>query len=187
LPSFHRYLDKDGDGIPYRTLPGEHPKGAYFLRGSGHNRLGGYTEDSDEYKEVVDRLRKKWDTAAEIVPEPVIRRSRKPAKWGIVSVGSCDAAVGEAMDRLAEKGIHVNYCRVKAFPFSKKVTRFLAQHEQIFVVEQNRDAQLKSLLILETDCPKEKLHSVLHYGGLPIDCRCIVQAVEQAAAKGEAA
>jgi 2-oxoglutarate ferredoxin oxidoreductase subunit alpha len=187
LPAFHRYLDKDGDGIPYRTLPGTHPKGAYFLRGSGHNRFGGYTEDSDEYKEVVDRLRRKWDTAAELVPEPVIRRSRKPAKWGIVSVGSCDPAVTEAIDRLASKGIQVNYCRVKAFPFGKKVTRFLAQHERIFVVEQNRDAQLKSLLILETDCPKERLQSVLSYGGLPIDCRCIVEAVEQAAAQGVAA
>ena len=187
LPAFHRYLDKDGDGIPYRTLPGEHPKGAYFLRGSGHNRFGGYTEDSDEYQEVVDRLRRKWDTAAEIVPEPVIRRSRKPAKWGIVAVGSTDPAVTEAIDRLAAKGIQVDYCRIKAFPFGKKVTRFLDQHERIFVVEQNRDAQLRSLLILETDCPKERLHSVLHYGGLPIGCRCIIEAVEQAAAQGVAA
>jgi 2-oxoglutarate ferredoxin oxidoreductase subunit alpha len=135
----------------------------------------------------VDRLRRKWDTAALLVPDPVIQQARKPANWGIVSVGSCDSAVLEAIDRLADKGIHVDYCRVKAFPFTAKVTRFLAEHERLFVVEQNRDAQLKSLLILETDCPKEKLQSVLHYGGLPIDCRCIVEAVEQAAAKGVAA
>jgi 2-oxoglutarate ferredoxin oxidoreductase subunit alpha len=184
---FYRYLDRDGDGIPYRTLPGTHPKGAYFVRGSGHNRYGGYTEDSDEYVEIVDRLRKKWDTAAELVPEPVIRRSRKAMKWAIVTVGSCDAAVAEAIDRLAEKGIYLNYCRIRAFPFGKKVTRFLHQHERVFVVEQNRDAQLKSLLTLETDYPKESMRSILHYGGLPIDCRCIVDAIEEAVARGEAA
>jgi 2-oxoglutarate/2-oxoacid ferredoxin oxidoreductase subunit alpha len=188
LETFYRYLDKDGDGIPYRTLPGAHPtKGAFFVRGSGHNRYGGYTEDSAEYQEIVDRLRRKWDTAAELVPEPVIRRTSKPVKCAVVSVGSCDPAVNEAIDRLADKGIHVNYCRIRAFPFSKKVTRFLEQHERVFVVEQNRDAQLKALLTLETDYPKSRMHSVLSYGGLPIDCRCIVDAIEHAVAQGEAA
>jgi 2-oxoglutarate ferredoxin oxidoreductase subunit alpha len=185
--SFHRYLDVDGDGIPYRTLPGTHPKGAYFVRGSGHNRFGGYTEDSGEYQEVVDRLRRKWDTAAELVPQPIIRRTRKGNGWAIVSLGSSDPAIIEALDLLAVKGIHLNYCRVRAFPFGKKVARFLEQHDRVFVVEQNRDAQLKSLLTLETDYPKHRMHSVLSYGGLPIDCRCIVEAVEQAVARGEAA
>ncbi|HLF12273.1 MAG TPA: 2-oxoacid:acceptor oxidoreductase subunit alpha [Gammaproteobacteria bacterium] len=187
LKSFHRYVDEDGDGIPYRTLPGVHPKGAYFVRGSGHNQFGGYTEDSNEYQEVMDRLRRKWDTAARLVPEPIIRRAKKPAKWGIVSVGSCDPAVNEALDRLAKKGIHGNYCRVRAFPFGANVTRFLQEHERIFVVEQNRDAQLKSLLALETQFPKQQMRSILQYGGLPMDCRCIVQAIEEAEAQGQAA
>lgn len=183
---FHRYVDNDGDGIPYRTLPGVHPRGAYFVRGSGHNQYGSYTEDSHEYQQVVDRLLKKWDTAKKLVPEPVIRRARKAAKWGIVSIGSCDPAIKEAIDRLARDGIHVNYCRVRAFPFTKKVHRFLEQHERVFVVEQNRDAQLKGLLTLETDYPKRNMHSILSYGGLPIDCRCVIEAI-RATAQEEAA
>jgi len=185
--NFHRYVDVDGDGIPYRTLPGVHPRGAYFLRGSGHNQLGAYTEDSAEYQDVVDRLAKKWRTAASLVPEPEIRRSRKGAKIGIVSVGSCDAAIDEALDRLVKKGVSVDYCRVRAFPFSKKVLRFLEQHEEIFVVEQNRDAQLKTLLLAETGFPASRLHSILNYGGLPMDYRCVMTALEQAATAGVAA
>jgi 2-oxoglutarate ferredoxin oxidoreductase subunit alpha len=187
LQAFHRYVDSDGDGIPYRTLPGVNPKGAYFVRGSGHNQLGAYTEDSAEYQQVVDRLRRKWDTAATLVPEPIIRRTKKPSKWGIVSLGSSDAAINEALDRLAKQGIYGDYCRLRAFPFSKKAARFLRQHERIYVVEQNRDAQLKSLLTLETDYPKERMYSILSYGGLPIDCRCIVDAIVQSEAQGRAA
>jgi 2-oxoglutarate ferredoxin oxidoreductase subunit alpha len=185
--SFHRYLDVDGDGIPYRTYPGAHPRGAYFLRGSGHNELGAYTEDAAEYQKVVDRLAKKWRTAAEIVPAPSIRRASKPVKLGIVAIGSSDPAVREALDRLAAKGIHVDYCRVRAYPFGADVVRFLQQHERVFVVDQNRDAQLKSLIAIETGFPPERMQSILHYGGLPMDCRCIVDALEQAAAQGEAA
>ena len=184
--SFYRYLDLDGDGIPYRTYPGVSAKGAYFVRGSGHNKYGGYTENEDEYKEVVYRLKIKWDTAARLVPEPAIKM-HKSAKLGIVSVGSCDYAVLEALDRLARKGIHLNYLRVKAFPFGDKVTKFLNQHERVFVVEQNRDAQLRGLLLLETNYPKNRMESVLNYSGLPIDCRCIIEAIESHAVKGEAA
>ena len=184
--SFYRYLDLDGDGIPYRTYPGVSPKGAYFVRGSGHNKYGGYTENEDEYKEVVDRLKIKWDTAARLVPEPAIKM-HKSAKLGIVSVGSCDYAVLEALDRLARKGIHLNYLRVKAFPFGDKVTKFLNQHERVFVVEQNRDAQLRGLLLLETNYPKNRMESVLNYSGLPIDCRCIIEAIESHTVKGKAA
>jgi 2-oxoglutarate ferredoxin oxidoreductase subunit alpha len=185
--SFHRYLDVDGDGIPYRTLPGVHPQGAYFVRGSGHNKFGGYTEDSTEYQEVVDRLRLKWRTAATLVPEAVVKRQAAKAEWGIIAAGSCDWAVLEAMDRLAEKGIHVDYCRVRGFPFGKEVIEFLDQHSRVFVVEQNRDAQLKALLTIETDCPKERLQSVLHYGGLPMNCACIIEAIEGTEAQGVAA
>ena len=184
--SFYRYLDVDGDGIPYRSYPGVTGKGAYFVRGSGHNKYGAYTEDAEEYQEMADQLIRKWRTAARLVPEPVIE-TRKSAEWGIVSVGSCDYAVAEARDLLAHKGIHLDYLRVKAFPFGEAVTEFLHRHKRIFVVEQNRDAQLKSLLTLETDYPKERMESILHYSGLPIDCRCVVEGVEAAVAKGEAA
>jgi 2-oxoglutarate ferredoxin oxidoreductase subunit alpha len=180
MEAYHRYVDKDGDGISYRTLPGVHPKGAYFVRGSGHNQYGSYTEDSQEYKQVVDRLLKKWETAKRYVPEPVIRRARKPARWGIVGVGNSDPAITEAIDRLGREGIYVNYCRIRAFPFTRKVLRFLEQHDRIFVVEQNRDAQLKGLLTLETDYPKRQMQSILSYGGLPMDCRCVVDAVRAA-------
>jgi 2-oxoglutarate ferredoxin oxidoreductase subunit alpha len=185
--TFHRYVDPDGDGIPYRTLPGTHARGAYFLRGSGHNELGAYTEDSAEYQQVVDRLRRKWQTAATLVPEPVMRRARKPTTWGVLSVGSCDAAIREALDRLAKDDIHADYCRVRAFPFGRKVAKFLEQHERVFVVEQNRDGQLKTLLMAELGYPPQRMQSVLHYGGLPMDSRCVVEALERAAAPGVAA
>jgi 2-oxoglutarate ferredoxin oxidoreductase subunit alpha len=157
------------------------------VRGSGHNKFGGYTEDSTEYQEVVDRLRLKWRTAATLVPEAVVKRQAAKAEWGIIAAGSCDWAVLEAMDRLAEKGIHVDYCRVRGFPFGKEVIEFLDQHSRVFVVEQNRDAQLKALLTIETDCPKERLQSVLHYGGLPMNCACIIEAIEGTEAQGVAA
>jgi 2-oxoglutarate ferredoxin oxidoreductase subunit alpha len=185
--SFHRYLDVDGDGIPYRTYPGAHPRGAYFLRGSGHNELGSYTEDAVEYQQVMDRLARKWRTAAELVPAASISRASKPAKWGVVAIGSSDPAVREARDRLAHKGIHLDYCRIRSYPFGAEVVRFLEQHERVFVVDQNRDAQLKSLIAIETGFPQERLQSILHYGGLPMDCRCVVDTLEQATAQGEAA
>jgi 2-oxoglutarate ferredoxin oxidoreductase subunit alpha len=185
--AFYRYLDVDGDGIPQRTLPGVHPRGAYFVRGSGHNERGAYTEDSAEYQQVVDRLAKKWETAAKLVPEPVIRRSRKGASFGIVAVGSCDAAIHEALDKLARKGVYADYCRIRAFPFGAKVRQFLEQHDHVFVVEQNRDAQLKTLLVAETGHSPARLQSILSYGGLPMDCRGIMEALEQRAAQGVAA
>lgn len=187
VEKFYRYLDVDGDGIPYRTRPGDLAKGAYFVRGSGHNKFGGYTEDSEEYQEVLDRLLKKWDTAKKLLPDPVVRRTRKPTAIAIISVGSCDGAVREAMDRLAAKGIYLNYMRVRAFPFGRKVERFIAAHEHIYVVEQNRDAQLRALLINETAAAKENLESILHYQGLPMDYRCIVDHIERQVARGEVA
>ncbi len=183
---FHRYTDNDGDGICYRTFPGVHARGAYFTRGSGHNRHGGYTEDAADYQDVLDRLRRKHDTAKQLVPTPVIR-SKKGVKTAIVSLGSCDGAVREALDVLAREGTEVNYLRVRGFPFSQQVEEFLAHHEQVFVVEQNRDAQLKSLLLLETTVDRNKLISILHYGGMPIDSRGIVSGISDALAKGAAA
>ncbi len=176
LPKFHRYVDKDGDAIAARTLPGTHPKGAYFTRGSGHNQFGGYTEDSTDYQIVVDRLRKKFDTARKLVPKAVAVGTMN-RDIGLLSLGSCDGAVREALDILSRRGIHADYLRVRGFPFGEEVEDFLAAHETIFVVEQNRDAQLKSLLVLETAVEKSKLQSILHYSGLPISSDCIVDGV----------
>jgi 2-oxoglutarate ferredoxin oxidoreductase subunit alpha len=186
METFHRYLDVDADAIPYRTFPGEHPKGAYFTRGSGHNMYGAYTEDAQEYQEVVDRLRRKWETAKTYVPEPVVEYSEKH-KVGILTIGSCHDAVVEARHKLSETGIGVNYMRVKAFPFTDRVQEFLDQHERIYVVEQNRDAQLKGLLLLETRVEQSKLSSLLFYDGLPICAGGIVEALNADMAKGVAA
>jgi 2-oxoglutarate ferredoxin oxidoreductase subunit alpha len=168
LDRFYRYLDKDGDHITARTLPGVHPKGAYFARGSGHDRYGRYTEDSDAYVDVMDRLRAKVESAAEHLPQPDIRKAAGPTSLGIVSLGGCHWAVLEAVDDLASRGIHVDYLRVRAFPFSRAVEDFLASHETIFVIEQNRDGQLRTLLAIETDCMKDKMVSVTYYGGQPL-------------------
>src|SRR6202035_2790179 len=176
LEKFYRYLDKDGDGIGYRTLPGVHPKAAYFTRGSGHSQFGMYTEDSAEYQLVLDRLLKKWGTAKKLVPRAIIDATAG-SEVGIVSIGSCDGAIREAMDLLRARGVQVDYMRVRAFPFSEDVERFLAAHQVLFVVEQNRDAQLRALLTLETRVEKAKLRSLLHYNGLPISSSFIVEGV----------
>lgn len=183
MEQFYRYFDSDGDGIPYRTLPGEHPKGAYFTRGSGHNKYGAYTEDSAEYQEVVDRLLVKWNTARSMVPAPTIEYS-KFNSTAILSVGSCDEAIKEALIRLKEKNIGMNYCRVKAFPFNDDVKAFIDKHEQIYVVEQNRDGQLRSLLILDVDADPKKLISILHYDGMPINAGFVIDKVEEEITKG---
>ena len=177
MDRFVRYLDVDGDGIPYRTLPGEDPKGAYFTRGSGHNRYGGYTEDSDEYQEVMDRLLVKWDTAKTMVPDAVLSQSPHKTRLGVIAYGSSDGAVIEARDRLAEQGIHVNYLRIKAFPFTREVVDFLLKHDTVFVVEQNRDAQMKALLMLEANEIADRLVSILHYNGMPIPSECVVKGI----------
>jgi 2-oxoglutarate ferredoxin oxidoreductase subunit alpha len=175
LEKFHRYLDKDGDAIPYRTLPGVHAKGAYFTRGSGHTQYGGYTEDSTEYQIVVDRLKRKFETAKRLVPKAIVHGEGNDT--AIVSIGSCDGAVREALDLLKRRGVKLDYMRLRAFPFGDDVEQFLAKHSRIFVVEQNRDAQLRSLLTLETAVEKSKLHSILHYSGLPIASSVIADAV----------
>jgi 2-oxoglutarate ferredoxin oxidoreductase subunit alpha len=176
MEKFHRYLDVDGDGIPYRTMPGVHPKGAYFTRGSGHTQYGAYTEDSAEYQLVLDRLSRKFLTAKRLVPKPVIEQDAH-IDIGIVAFGSSDGAVREALDVLAAHGIKANYMRLRSFPFGEEVEKFLEQQKTVFVVEQNRDAQMKSLLTLETRVPKEKLRSLLHYSGLPISSEFIVKGV----------
>jgi 2-oxoglutarate ferredoxin oxidoreductase subunit alpha len=177
VQTFHRYLDQDGDGIPYRTFPGVHPKGAYFTRGSGHNKFGGYTEDDVEYTEVIDRVGRKIQGAAKAVPSPIVS-SRPGAKMGVVTVGGCHAACMEALDLLAKEGVALDYMRVRGFPFGEDVRRFLDAHEVNFIVEQNRDAQLRGLLMLETGVHVEKLESVRYYGGFPMSAHHVISGVK---------
>jgi 2-oxoglutarate ferredoxin oxidoreductase subunit alpha len=179
LPKFQRYVDRDGDGIPWRTLPGDGAKGAYFTRGSGHNQFGGYTEDSAEYQAVVDRLKRKHDGAKSLVP-PAVLHGPGDRGIGIVSIGSCDGALREAIARLDARGVQADYLRIRAFPFGDEVENFLAAHSTVFVVEQNRDAQLRSLLVLETAVDKARLRSVLHYSGLPMTAGFVVDAILRA-------
>ena len=175
--TFFRYLDSDGDGIPYRSLPGVHPKGAYFTRGSGHNRFGGYTEDPDEYVDVMERLSRKIQNASRFVPKPEIR-VLPGATMGIVTVGACHAACIEAIDLLKKEGIAIDFLRVRGFPFGEEVQRFLDAHDVNFVVEMNRDAQLRSLLMLETGVHIEKLESVRYYGGFPLSAHHVVSGIK---------
>jgi 2-oxoglutarate ferredoxin oxidoreductase subunit alpha len=180
IAKFSRYLDVDGDGVAARTLPGTHPKGAYFTRGSGHNKFGGYTEDPDEYAEVMQRLVRKLNAAVEIVPAPEVHSAPRPATGaaiGIVSLGGCHRAVLEAVAELGERGIAVDYMRVRAFPFSPAVAAFVDSHESIFVVEQNRDGQLASLLSLETGFPRTRLRQVGTFAGMPLSARDVVAGV----------
>jgi 2-oxoglutarate ferredoxin oxidoreductase subunit alpha len=177
IERFARYTDVDGDGIAARTLPGTHPtRGAYFARGSGHDRQAVYTEDPAAYREVVDRLARKLATAARAVPPPELHR-RDGAEVGIVSLGGCHAAVLEAVDRLAAEGIEVDYLRIRAFPFDTPVADFIAAHEPCFVVEQNRDAQLRALLALETGVARDRMIPILDYGGMPLSAEPVVRAV----------
>ncbi len=186
MDNFYRYLDVDGDGIPYRTLPGVHPKGAYFTRGSGHTKLGAYTENSEDYQEVIDRLLVKWETARKMVPEAVIRYS-KLNKAAILTLGSGGGACKEALDRLAQQNIGLNYCRVKAFPFTDAVREFIDKHDVVYVVEQNRDAQLRTLLINDIDADQDKLVPLLHYNGMPLHTGFVVDKIQEEIAKGRAA
>ena len=179
VEKFYRYLDVDGDGIPYRTIPGEHPKGAYFTRGSGHNKFGGYTEDSVAYQEVLDRILRKWQNAADQLPRPVIQTAAKPTRRGIITVGGCDGAVREAIAQMAENGLDFDYLRVKAFPFHSDVDAFLAEHDTVFVVEQNRDAQLRQLLINESTAEKKQLIPILDYSGMPADTGLIARMISE--------
>ena len=176
VKKFSRYLDVDGDGIPARTLPGVHPNGAYFVRGSGHDKFGAYTEDSDAYQEVLDRLSRKYEGAKKAVPAPEIHL-QSSAHIGIVSLGGCHAAVMEAVHNLRERGIVADYMRIKAFPFDSPVKDFIDSHNVTFVVEQNRDAQLRALLAIELGVPRDDMTAVLNYGGMPLTAKIVVDAV----------
>jgi 2-oxoglutarate ferredoxin oxidoreductase subunit alpha len=179
IPKFLRYMPENGSNVAPRTLPGVSPKGAFFTRGSGHTKYGDYTEMPDDYQEVMDRLLLKHKEAAGFVPDPIIEK-RKGARTGLITIGGCDAAVREAVDTLAAQGVPMDYMRIRGFPFDQPVEAFIAAHDYCYVVEQNRDAQLRALLVLETAAPKEKLRSILSYGGFPLSASIVVEAVMSA-------
>ncbi len=176
IPKFHRYSDEDQFYVPPRTLPGVSPRGAYVTRGSGHNKFGGYTETPSEYQEVVDRLARKQKAAAECVPAPTVQDGTS-TKFGVIAIGSCDLAVREAVELLAGRDIPLDYLRIRGFPFHRSVEEFLYAHDITFIVEQNRDAQLRSLLTLETCVPKNRLRSILAYGGFPLSARTVIEGI----------
>jgi 2-oxoglutarate ferredoxin oxidoreductase subunit alpha len=177
LGGFARYRDVDGDAIGWRTLPGtDHPKAAYFTRGSGHNDAAGYTEKPDEYQEVMERLTRKFESARKLVPGPIAVKDGT-SKIGFIAYGTTDFALRESMDQIKkEYGTDVDYMRVRAYPFAHEIHDFVASHERVYVVEQNRDGQLASLLKLDLAGDQVvKLRSILHYSGLPVDARTLTE------------
>jgi 2-oxoglutarate/2-oxoacid ferredoxin oxidoreductase subunit alpha len=180
---FGRYLDVDGDGIPYRTYPGTHPtRGAYFTRGTTKDRYARYSEAGADYVDNMQRLLRKLETAKTLIPRPLLYPAEKPARFGAIFYGSTSPAMQEALDVLAGRGIHINALRVRAFPFQEEINDFVASHPWVFVVEQNRDAQLKTLLVNEAKLNASRLLSILHYDGTPITARFIVEQIAQHAA-----
>jgi 2-oxoglutarate ferredoxin oxidoreductase subunit alpha len=177
---FGRYLDVDGDGIPYRTLPGTHPdRGAYFTRGTTRDAYARYSEAGPDYVYNVERLLRKFETAKELVPQPIEHKAAKATPYGVIYFGSTSPAMAEAFDALQAKGLHVDLLRVRAFPFSAAVDRFIAEHKTVFVVEQNRDAQLRTMVITEQEIDPARLVPVLHFDGTPITARFITEAIAQ--------
>jgi 2-oxoglutarate ferredoxin oxidoreductase subunit alpha len=177
LGSFARYRDVDGDAIGWRTLPGTmHPKAAYFTRGSGHNDAAGYTEKPDEYVVVMERLSRKFENARKLVPAPVTV-SDGASKIGFLAYGTTDFALRESLDQIKkEYSQNVDYMRIRAYPFAHEIHDFVASHERVYVVEQDRDAQLASLLKLDLPADQAvKLRSILHYNGLPLDARTVTE------------
>ncbi len=178
--TFGRYLDADGDGIPYRTLPGTHPtKGAFFTRGTSRDRFAKYTEVGAAYIDNMQRLLRKFDTAKTFVPHPVQHPASQPTRDGVIYYGSSSAAMDEALEALEAEGLRVDALRIRAFPFHDDILDFIARHDRVFVVEQNRDAQLRTLLMVEGNVDASRLIPVLHYDGTPITARFIHAAIAE--------
>jgi 2-oxoglutarate ferredoxin oxidoreductase subunit alpha len=177
VAKFERYRDVDGDGIPYRTLPGtKDAKGAYFTRGSGHDEAARYTESPEVYARVLDRLKKKYETARALVPQPELHEA-PGAEVAIIAFGSSDGAVLEARDQLKSQGLATSYLRVRALPLAESVAAFVRRHPRVYVVEQNRDAQLTDRIRLEVPERAATIQPVLHYTGLPLDARTVTEGV----------
>jgi 2-oxoglutarate ferredoxin oxidoreductase subunit alpha len=180
---FGRYLDVDGDGVPYRTLPGTHPtRGGYFTRGTTKDRFARYSEAGPDYVENMQRLLRKFETAKTLVPKPLLLPAPRPARFGAIFYGSTSPAMAEALDLLASRGILVNALRIRGFPFAEEIVDFCNSHPWVFVVEQNRDAQLKTLLVNEANVNQNRLVPVLHYDGTPITARYIADEIARHAA-----
>lgn len=176
-----RYKDDDGDGIPYRTIPGTHPTlGSYFTRGSSHDKYARYSEDSNDYVEGMERLERKWDTAKTLVYKPEFYQTKNTSDIGLIFFGTTTDSALEAVDILAENGIKTDSMRLKSFPFQPEVQQFIEQHKTIFIIEQNRDAQMKKLLVNELETDPKRLKSVLHYDGTPVTADFIVQHIFKA-------
>jgi 2-oxoglutarate ferredoxin oxidoreductase subunit alpha len=176
---FGRYRDVDGDGIPFRTYPGTHPtRGSFFTRGTSKDSYARYTEQGEPYAENMNRLLLKFQTAAALVPAPEVRQARAPTRIGAIYYGSTSPAMLEADDRLAVQGIDVDLMRVRGFPFSEDVRAFIEQHDRIYVVEQNRDGQLRTLIVNELEIDPKRLKRVLHFDGTPITARMIAETIE---------
>ena len=181
LKEWGRYLDVDHDGIGYRTYPGTHPtKGSYFTRGSSHNEYATYTEDGGTYERGMNRLLAKWETARGLVPSPHGKTVDPTARIGAIFYGTSTHASYEAIDILQGQGLTINSLRLRAFPFQQEVMDFIDRHEMVFVIEQNRDAQMRKLLLAESDISPLKLLSVLHFDGLPITARFICEQIKEA-------
>ena len=177
---FGRYLDVDGDGIPYRTYPGTHPsKGAYFTRGTSRNPYAVYSEAGPDYQYNMQRLQKKFDFAKTLVPKPILTPAKEPARFGCIYYGSTSPSMHEALESLAQRNIYINALRIRSFPFQDEINDFVRSHSKVFVVEQNRDAQLKTLLVNDAGIDPASLISVLHYDGTPITARFITQEISQ--------
>jgi 2-oxoglutarate ferredoxin oxidoreductase subunit alpha len=175
---FGRYLDVDGDGIPYRTYPGTHPsKGSFFTRGTSRDRYAKYTEEGAAYVDNMQRLIRKFETAKNLVPRPLVAHSAKPTKYGVIYYGSTAPAMDEAIAMIEARGHAVDRMRVRAFPFHSSVNSFVADHDFVYVVEQNRDAQLRSLIVNEIGIDPVRLVPILHYDGTPITARFIAKAI----------
>jgi 2-oxoglutarate/2-oxoacid ferredoxin oxidoreductase subunit alpha len=182
--SFGRYNDVDGDGVPYRTLPGKHPtRGAYFTRGTSRDRFARYTEDEAPYVDNMERLERKFETARGLVPRPVLKKAARPARAGVIYYGSTAAALHEALDLLSGRGLDLDALRVRAFPLSRDIADFVNAHDRVFVVEQNRDAQMRTLMMSDLGVDPGRLTSILHYGGTPITARFIVEEIAARAPK----
>jgi 2-oxoglutarate/2-oxoacid ferredoxin oxidoreductase subunit alpha len=185
---FGRYLDVDGDAVPYRTYPGTHPtKGSYFTRGSSHDRYARYSEKGEDYVDGMNRLLRKWETMKGKLPQPARRDAKRRTPDGAIYFGSTAPAMDEALAALEAEGIHLDAMRLRAFPFPDEVFDFIRAHEQVFVIEQNRDAQLKSLLVNEGGVHPARLVSVLHYDGTPITARFITKEIAEKLRAGQAA
>ena len=179
MKEWGRYLDVDDDGVCYRTIPGTHPsKGSFFTRGTSRDEYAKYTEDGAAYVRVVNRIAKKWETAKSYVPSPELYQKSNKNPYGLIFFGTSAYAALEADELLKAEGIHVDSMRIKALPFNEEVNQFIKEHDQVFVIDQNRDGQFRSLLINELDVNPQQLISILNYDGMPITADNIIKQVK---------